>query len=171
MRVAIFASSSFKPVLTASLQAFAMKGLGNEGAEIDLEIVAYQLGGQDKATYQMQLPIWKPSGETGKTAIRLKKDRSELADTTSNGCYEDSGNPNVKAWAYTYEKYDARQWTSYKLEWFDKYIKWHSGGLERVSFENKKASSFPRTPLVRCCQGGCCGKSTYALTRTPHGSL
>lgn len=148
-----------------------MKGLGNEGAEIDLEIVAYQLGGQDKATYQMQLPIWKPSGETGKTAIRLKKDRSELADTTSNGCYEDSGNPNVKAWAYTYEKYDARQWTSYKLEWFDKHIKWHSGGLERVSFENKKASSFPRTPLVRCCQGGCCGKSTYALTRTPHGSL
>ncbi|KAK9897629.1 glycoside hydrolase family 16 protein [Cystobasidium minutum MCA 4210] len=121
-----------------------MKGKGDAGAEIDLELVTYQLKNQQKPTYQMQLPIWKPSN---KYAVKLRKDGSELAAKTANGCYEDKVNPAMSEWAYTYPNYDARAWVAYKLEWFPNQIKWYTAGLERVAFENKQASSYPRTPL------------------------
>lgn len=125
-----------------------MKGLADAGAEIDLEIAAYQLNNQDHPTYQMQLPIWKPSGVQGKDAVVLKKDGSELTASTSNGCREDKTNPAMGNWAYTYDNYDPRKWTHYKLEWFQSYIKWYSDNLERARFDNKKPSSFPAGPLV-----------------------
>lgn len=125
-----------------------MKGPADAGAEIDLEIATYQLKNQDQPTYQMQLPIWKPSGVKGKDAIVLRKDGSELSARTSNGCREDKTNPAMSSWAYTYDNYDPRKWTHYKLEWNQSYIKWETAGLERVRFENKKPSSFPTGPLV-----------------------
>lgn len=131
--------------IDASQQTLTMKGKGDAGAEIDLELVTYQLKNQQKPTYQMQLPIWKPSN---KYAVKLRKDGSELAAKTANGCYEDKVNPAMSEWAYTYPNYDARAWVAYKLEWFPNQIKWYTAGLERVAFENKQASSYPRTPLV-----------------------
>lgn len=125
-----------------------MKGPADVGAEIDLEIASYQLKGQSKPTYQMQLPIWKPSGQKGKDAIVLKKDGSELTATTANGCREDKGNPAMGGWAYTYDGYDPRRWTKYKLEWFEDYIRWYSEGLERATFRKEKDSTYPSTPLV-----------------------
>lgn len=103
---------------------------------------------QQKPTYQMQLPIWKPSGVKGKDAVVLKKDGSELSAKTSNGCFEDKTNPAMSDWAYTYPGYDPRAWIEYKLEWFPKQIKWYSEGLERAAFENKKAAAYPSSPLV-----------------------
>lgn len=125
-----------------------MKGPAAAGAEIDLEIAAYQLKNQDHPTYQMQLPIWKASNEEGKNAIKLRKDGSEVSASTYNGCREDKSNPAMGAWGYTYEGYDPRQWIHYKLEWTQSHIKWLTANLERARFENKKPSTFPAGPLV-----------------------
>lgn len=149
-------------LLTIRKQAFVMKGPADAGAEIDLEIAAYQPKNQKTPIYQMHLPIWKP--EKGRDAVVLDKDGSELSVVTSNGCREDKSNPEMSEWAYTYDGYDPRSWTHYKLEWLPSHIKWHSNGLERASFENKKASSFPTTPLVRCSLCSVAYGSTNLLT-------
>jgi hypothetical protein len=125
------------------------------GAEIDLEIAAYDDAGKKAPTYQMQLPIWKPPTGTAKQAIRLLKSKAEkkgieLIERLYNTFFEDSGNPSAREWAYTYPGYNAREWVHYKLDWSPKSIDWYTQGVQRISFANNKDESFPHTPLVSC---------------------
>jgi hypothetical protein len=125
------------------------------GEEIDLEITAYDDAGKKAPSYQMQLPIWKPPTGSAEQAIKLvkskaEKDGIELLERLYNTFFEDSVNPSMPEWAYSYPGFDAREWVRYKSDWSAKSIDWYTQGVQRVSFENEKDESFPHTPLVSC---------------------
>lgn len=70
------------------LTAMIMKDETARGYEIDLEITEYEKDAN--SVYQMQLPIWKPSGGEG-SANKLEKTGADVTDTVYNGFYEDKG--------------------------------------------------------------------------------